>query len=463
MIALLAYLSITQDAAVSSDVSAALAEVRAALQAEREAIAVMSVEHSVELDRLRGEVGRRTDEFVDLTLGIADLERKVEGLRIERASLREACDAAAADLQRASDSALNAHPWLADLVDALPPSVHREEQLVALDLVEPDTDIVEAVSRIFHSGRLLLDEATTIELSQHTVRAPDGVARDAMLLRAGLLLTAYRTADETGVAVGAPAGVEGHRWRTSLSPEQMHSLDRAFDVLGGGSVPVPIHLPVDVSGQLPIEPRSSGLWQVALSGGPILVPLAVIALFAAFLILERVAYLVRQERGAEEFVTTMIAHCREGAFEEAAELASAQKSALQRTLGACLEHRGESRESMDEAAEEKIIRELPGLEGSIPIIGVLAAVAPMLGLLGTVVGMMRTFDTISLVGNGEPSVMAGGIYEALVTTMAGLIVAIPLLLAHGVLSARVDRFIGELEVHAANLVRVLQGDTRVAE
>lgn len=464
MIALLALLALTQSSGDSLDVSTALAEARSALREERDRVELMSTAHTDELERLKAEIGRRTDELVGMTLGVAELERSIEELRRERAKLREAHEAAEADLKGASEAARNARPWLADVVDALPPSARREEQMAALGGVEAEGKPVEIVSRILESGRLLLDEATTIDLFRHVVRDPTGVVRDATLLRAGLLLTAYRAGDDMGVAVGAPRGGEGHRWRTGLTPEQVESFDRAFAQLGRGSVPEAVHLPVDVSGQLSVEPRAGGLvwWKLAWRGGPIMVPLVLVALIAVSLIVERVTYLARQERGADELAETILAHCRTDDFDEAVRLASTGKSALERTLGACLEHRGGDRESLDEAAEEGILHELPGLERSLSIIGVLAAVAPMLGLLGTVIGMMRTFETISIVGNGDPSVMAGGIYEALVTTMAGLIVAIPLLLAHGVLSARVDRLVADLERHAASLVRILQGDRPAA-
>jgi biopolymer transport protein ExbB len=86
----------------------------------------------------------------------------------------------------------------------------------------------------------------------------------------------------------------------------------------------------------------------------------------------------------------------------------------------------------------------------------------MLGLLGTVTGMMTTFDMITALGSGDPGIMAGGIYEALITTVAGLVIAIPLLLAHSALSSRVDRLLADLERHSASLINLLRegGDGR---
>jgi biopolymer transport protein ExbB len=94
-------------------------------------------------------------------------------------------------------------------------------------------------------------------------------------------------------------------------------------------------------------------------------------------------------------------------------------------------------------------------------IAILAAVAPLLGLLGTVTGIIETFGVIRAFGNANPSLMAGGISEALVTTAAGLIIAVPILLLHGLLSGRVDRIVGNAEKHAANLLAVLAHDAGV--
>ena len=83
---------------------------------------------------------------------------------------------------------------------------------------------------------------------------------------------------------------------------------------------------------------------------------------------------------------------------------------------------------------------------------VVAAVAPLLGLLGTVTGMISTFDVITIFGNSDPKLLSGGISVALVTTELGLIVAIPLLLLHHFLSRRVDAIVNELEEEGAVLV-----------
>ena len=109
-------------------------------------------------------------------------------------------------------------------------------------------------------------------------------------------------------------------------------------------------------------------------------------------------------------------------------------------------------ETLERKLDEAIIRELPALERGIPVIKVLAVIAPLLGLLGTVTGMIETFQSITLFGTGDPKLMAGGISQALVTTVLGLTAAIPLIFLHSLVSMRSKRCINILEEQSAGLI-----------
>ncbi len=102
--------------------------------------------------------------------------------------------------------------------------------------------------------------------------------------------------------------------------------------------------------------------------------------------------------------------------------------------------------------DDAILKEVPKLEGGLNLVKVLAATAPLLGLLGTVIGMINTFQAITLFGTGDPQIMAGGISEALVTTVLGLIAAIPLLLLHAFASGASKRVSQILEEQAAGII-----------
>ncbi len=125
-------------------------------------------------------------------------------------------------------------------------------------------------------------------------------------------------------------------------------------------------------------------------------------------------------------------------------------------LRAGLEARGDDRETLESSLQEAILRELPGITKGIAMLAVLGAVAPLLGLLGTVTGMIDTFRVITLFGTGDPRLMSGGISEALITTELGLAVAIPIMLLHTWLSRRVEHLIGDMEEKAVRLVNIIQ-------
>ncbi len=106
-------------------------------------------------------------------------------------------------------------------------------------------------------------------------------------------------------------------------------------------------------------------------------------------------------------------------------------------------------EALEARLDEAVLAELPRLERGQPLVKLLAAVAPLLGLLGTVTGMIVTFQAITVFGTGDPQLMAGGISQALVTTVLGLITAVPLLFAHTAMAGRSRRLAGVVEGQAS--------------
>ncbi len=109
-------------------------------------------------------------------------------------------------------------------------------------------------------------------------------------------------------------------------------------------------------------------------------------------------------------------------------------------------------ETLELKLDDAILKEMPALEKHLPLLKLLAAMAPLLGLLGTVTGMILTFQAITLFGTGDPKLMAGGISQALVTTVLGLVVAIPILLLHAIAATRSRELVQILEEQAAGLM-----------
>ena len=131
------------------------------------------------------------------------------------------------------------------------------------------------------------------------------------------------------------------------------------------------------------------------------------------------------------------------------------KKLIPKVLLTALAFKDQTRQDMENALQEAILGEIPRIERFLSTLGMLAAIAPLLGLLGTVTGMINTFHVITYYGTGDPRMMSGGISEALVTTMLGLSVAIPIMMAHTFLSRRVETQISKMEEKSVAFVNLV--------
>ena len=138
-------------------------------------------------------------------------------------------------------------------------------------------------------------------------------------------------------------------------------------------------------------------------------------------------------------------------------------SPLGQILAAGISNHKRGREQMKESIEEVAGHVVHEMERYLNTLGTVAAVTPLLGLLGTVIGMIKVFTAIKLEGTGNAAVLAGGISEALITTAAGLSVAIPSLFFFRFFQRRVDELVITMEQEALKLVEVLNGDRTNAE
>lgn len=138
-----------------------------------------------------------------------------------------------------------------------------------------------------------------------------------------------------------------------------------------------------------------------------------------------------------------------------------QSSPLGRILAAGLSNSRHGRDVMKDSIQEAASQVIHDMERYLTILGTIANIAPLLGLLGTVIGMIKVFTAIMLEGTGNAAVLAGGISEALITTAAGLTVAIPAMILHRFFQRRVDTIVVTMEEEAVKLVDALHSDRRV--
>jgi biopolymer transport protein ExbB len=197
------------------------------------------------------------------------------------------------------------------------------------------------------------------------------------------------------------------------------------------------------------------MWLVIQKGGYLMYPIALCSILALGIFLERLWTYIKVRKEFRELahqVEPLVAkeHC-----EDAVTVCHKSNSPLAKVFLAALRAAGRSREQIKAVVEETGRREAAPLQRFLGLLGTIATISPLLGLLGTVLGMIRAFNVIASQGMGTPATLGGGISEALVTTAAGMTVAIPVILAHRYLSSRLDQLIIEMEEYSLRLVDLL--------
>ena len=196
--------------------------------------------------------------------------------------------------------------------------------------------------------------------------------------------------------------------------------------------------------------------ELVKSGGWLMAPIILCSIAAMAIIVERLWSLQRERVVPEDLVARAWRWVMTEELTDERIQALREGSPLGRVLAAGLDSRDLDRELMKESVEEVGRHVVHELERYLNALGTIAAITPLLGLLGTVIGMIKVFAVITAQGVGEPRLLAGGISEALITTAAGLTVAIPSLLFHRVLRGRVDALVVTMEKEALRMVGALQ-------
>jgi len=200
------------------------------------------------------------------------------------------------------------------------------------------------------------------------------------------------------------------------------------------------------------------VYEFLVQGGTTMFILLGCSILALTIIFERAWSLRRSVVIPERDVAAIENAIRSEDVNQAMQLCHESHTAMGRILWVALQNRGVSRPVLKEVLEEVGRQEVAHLDRFIGALGLIAAISPLLGLLGTVIGMIDVFQVISVEGVGKADILAGGISKALNTTAAGLSVAIPTLVAYRLFEARVDRFVIEIEQHALQFVELLKGE-----
>lgn len=198
-----------------------------------------------------------------------------------------------------------------------------------------------------------------------------------------------------------------------------------------------------------------------MSGGWLMLPIILCSIAVIAISVERY-WTLNQARIAPKHLLAQVWGWIQNNQLDAAKLRELKASSeLGEILAAGLSNSRHGREVMKDSIEEAASQVVHNLERYLNALGTIAAVAPLLGLLGTVFGMIEVFSAIMLEGTGNAGVLAGGISQALITTAAGLCVAIPAMMSHRYFVRKVDGLVVAMEQEAVKLVDVLHSDRRV--
>jgi len=203
------------------------------------------------------------------------------------------------------------------------------------------------------------------------------------------------------------------------------------------------------------EPSGLNLITLYRRGGPVMHAITFCSVLGLSVVLERLWTLRRSKVIPERFLREIAQYWKPEARGKATEVCRRYEVSMSRILQAGLMRFDSSVEEIERAIERTGAHEASLLSSNLRILGVIAGVSPMLGLLGTVTGMIRAFNVISAAGTGNPGLVAAGIAEALLTTAWGLMVGIPTLAVYHALRSRVDKFVFDMEDISMQLMQQL--------
>lgn len=265
--------------------------------------------------------------------------------------------------------------------------------------------------------------------------------------------TVFYAASETDLAGLAVTKLNAAEAAIAIPGAEYTAGIRQFVETGEGNIPADITL----GKALKIEEGSDTIGEHLAKGG--IVGYVILSLGAVCLLIGaiKVIEITGFKTASPEQVQNVLANIQESSA-KGSEAAGEVSGAGGELLLAGVENADEKRGSLEEILYEKILACRPKLERFLPFMALTAAAAPLLGLLGTVTGMIKTFNLITIFGTGDAKSLSSGISEALVTTELGLCVAIPSLILHGLLSRMARQKIGDMEQTAVGFVNGLIGN-----
>ena len=230
--------------------------------------------------------------------------------------------------------------------------------------------------------------------------------------------------------------------------EAVASSSRTLATTGSGQ----LNLDATLGNAFKLSALKESLYHKIAAGGWVMVPLLTMGLASILVALVKWFQFSRVRLATEKDLQTVLRHVEERQNEKALAHARGIRGYAGDLLATAVEHVDEKKEYIEEVLYEKMLAARTKLERGLAFLSLTATVGPLMGLLGTVMGMIATFKLISSFGSGDPKVLAAGISEALIATASGMVVAIPALLLHAFLSRKCKGIIGSMEQTAVGFI-----------
>jgi biopolymer transport protein ExbB len=310
------------------------------------------------------------------------------------------------------------------------------------------TDPAAAVPSVFTAAAAIVRDAGAAQWKDGSFFLTDGTSVNGRIYQWGQV-AAWGVSDE-GSGSLAPAGEGRLQVRHEFGRDTAHAL-----AAGARPAELEVQLYEPERGTPEVE-KAGGLGTMLEESGTMGQILFGLGILSACLVVIRFATLMRARRGGQRLVDTVTKHLRDEKWEKAEAVLGARRNPTARVLGTILDSAERSKEEVDRVVEEALLQEIPRIDRFASALVVITAGAPLLGLLGTVTGMIATFDVITQHGTGNPKLMSAGIAEALVCTAFGLAVAIPTLLAGNVLASLGESVKNTLERGSLALLNALE-------
>ena len=372
---------------------------------------------------------------------LAAAQRELDTLQGRLLSLQREADAAEellTDADRAGAKASDSVDLLASTVDQARTTLTESGVEVEAPADESIDAQAAAMGRAFAAMEEMVAAGGAVRTEPGSFFLADGTRTDGEIVRVGRIASYGVSASAAGPL--APAG----QGRLKLAPQGDGSVARA---LAKGQTPPPIATAFlhESLAQAHEERAGRTLADVIDAGGPVGLVILALGAIALLLLAIRAVSLFRAQSSAEATLEAALPPLQSGDLVGAVAAVNAVGGSGARVMQPILGARERSRAAVEDVASESLLAVEPMLARFGTPVQVIAAVAPLLGLLGTVTGMIATFEVITNMGTGNPKLLSGGISEALVTTQLGLVVAIPTLLLGNLLGAKAERVRGLFE------------------